>query len=79
MRMRADGFDYKAGAYALTRYDANSDGHSVTVRIQNRQGKLTISDRNVVVRLITESGVVQANGMESKGIVIRQLSSRGKE
>lgn len=65
-----DGFGYSRGEYALTRYRASRQGDSVVVGLENRQGQMRIPDRPIEVRLITENGVLEGRGTESKGVVV---------
>jgi alpha-glucosidase len=68
-----DGFGYTRGDFALTTYRARREGESVVVGVENRQGRMRIPDRPVEVRLITENGVLEGRGTESKGIVVAGL------
>src|SRR5205814_3043495 len=47
-----DGFEYTAGDYALTQYRAVTQGDSVLVAVETRQGKRKIPDRPIQVRII---------------------------
>ena len=69
-----EGFDYAKGQYSLTRYHASRDGNTVAVKIQNRSGDRKVTDRRIHVRLITEGGVLEGNGPESKGVRIADPS-----
>jgi alpha-glucosidase len=68
-----DGFGYTRGDFALTTYRARREGESVVVGVESRQGRMRIPDRPVEVRLITENGVLEGRGTESKGIVVAGL------
>ncbi len=70
-----DGFDYMRGNFALTTYRARREGESVVVGVEKRQGRMQIPDRPVEVRLITENGVLEGRGTETKGIVVAGLPS----
>lgn len=65
-----DGYGYLAGQYLLTSYTARRDGNSVIVEIASQQGKMPRPKRNVIVELITDKGVIKAEGDETKQIVI---------
>jgi alpha-glucosidase len=65
-----DGLDYLAGDYALTQYRAVRQGDSVLVGVENREGKRKIADRPMEVRVITNDGVREGRGTESKGVIV---------
>ncbi len=73
-----DGFGYKVGEYALTRYQAKREGDALVVRIQNRSGELKVPDREVRVRVVTDDGILEGEGKESEGIRIDSGSLKGK-
>jgi alpha-glucosidase len=68
-----DGFDYTKGDYALTQYRASRQGDSVVVRPENRQGRRQIPDREIEVEVVTENGVLEGRGNESKGVVVTSM------
>ena len=70
-----NGFGYQQGDYALTHYSAIRQGKSVTVKIENREGKRTISDRTIHVCLIMHDRVLEKSGLESEGVTF-QTDSR---
>jgi alpha-glucosidase len=65
-----DGFDYSKGDYALTQYRASLEGESVLVRVEHREGHRRIPDREIEVQVITERGVLEGYGTESKGVFV---------
>jgi alpha-glucosidase len=65
-----DGFEYTKGDYALTQYRAMTQGDSVLVSLETRQGKRQIPDRPIQVRIITDDGVREGRGSESKGVLV---------
>ena len=66
-----EGFGYKTGDYALTRYHATRKGKSVIVTIEKREGKRSILDRTIHVQLVVNGPDVEAAGLESQGIVLQ--------
>jgi alpha-glucosidase len=69
-----EGFDYRNGQYALTHYTATRDGNKIQVKIENRDGKLTVPDRTIEVRVITDTGILKGSGKEGQGITITAKS-----
>jgi alpha-glucosidase len=69
-----DGFEYDRGDYALTWYRARREGESIVVKMERRQGKREISDREIEVQVVMESGVLKGRGAESKGVTITGTS-----
>ncbi|MBU1260772.1 MAG: DUF5110 domain-containing protein [Planctomycetes bacterium] len=65
-----EGYRNRNGEYLLTKYAARQDGERVIVEILSQQGKMPRPKRNVIVELITEKGVIKAEGDETKQIVI---------
>ncbi len=65
-----DGYGYRNGEYLLTKYAARQDDERVIVEILSQQGKMPRPKRNVIVELITDKGVIKAEGDETKQIVI---------
>jgi alpha-glucosidase len=66
-----DGFGYTKGEYALTQYAASREGNAVTVHVENRQGNLSIPDREIRVKVMTDSGIVEGTGSDSHGVSVR--------
>jgi alpha-glucosidase len=65
-----DGFEYRNGDYALSQYRASRDGNSIVVRLYSRRGHRKIPDRDIGVKVITDQGVLEGHGSESKGVAI---------
>lgn len=65
-----DGYGYLQGAYRLTEYTARREGNRVAIRVQRQEGQMTQPHRTVHVELITESGVIKADGNEQGEISI---------
>ena len=63
-----DGFGYRDGAYALTRYTAAPEDGAVVVRQGHREGDMNLPEQQVTVELVTPTGVVKARGDIVKGI-----------
>jgi alpha-glucosidase len=68
-----DGYGHLKGQYLLTSYRAKRDGGKVTVEIASQQGKMARPKRNAIVELVTDKGVVKAEGDETKQIVINNM------
>lgn len=63
-----DGWDFEKGQYRLTEYTARQDANSVTVQISRQEGQRPRPLRRVFVQLITEKGILKAEGEETKTI-----------
>ncbi|MFH1371601.1 MAG: TIM-barrel domain-containing protein [Planctomycetota bacterium] len=70
-----DGYGYRNGEYLLTKYAARQDNNRVFVEIISQQGKMPRPKRNVIVELITDKGVIKAEGDETKQIVIKYVTN----
>lgn len=65
-----EGFEYQKGMYILTTYEASQKDNTVSVRIRSEQGAMQRPQRGAHVELITDSGVITADGSETSGIDI---------
>jgi alpha-glucosidase len=65
-----DGFGYQKGDYRQTRFAAKQQGNRVTVTLEPK-GKMPKLNRNVSIELVTEKGIVKAEGRESQPIEIK--------
>jgi alpha-glucosidase len=65
-----DGFAYKDGAYSRSYFFAQQAGDSVTVGLLSREGALPDTPRQVLVRVVTDSGVFSGSGNPDTGISI---------
>lgn len=65
-----EGFDYRDGAYARTRYSASSNEDVVTVKIDSHSGDLPSFEGDVQVRVITEAEVLEGEGHTAAGIQV---------
>jgi alpha-glucosidase len=63
-----EGYGYQNGDYLLTKYSAVSKDGKVIVKIALEEGKMKRPDREVVVEVVTEDGVVIGKGNE-KGVI----------
>lgn len=66
-----DGYGFKNGEYALTRYVATSEGDTVTVDVAGVDGKMARTGRKVIVSIVTDTGIVSAEGVDGKPIVVK--------
>ncbi|HEY3662626.1 MAG TPA: DUF5110 domain-containing protein, partial [Chthoniobacterales bacterium] len=66
------GFGYQKGEYALTHYAAHREGDSVLVKIEKRSGSQAVPERVTQVRVITDDGVMEGSGAETKEIRIEK-------
>jgi alpha-glucosidase len=65
-----DGYEYLNGAFRLTEYTAQRQENRVTIRISKQEGQMEIPRRKVHVELITDGGVIVADGDEQGEISI---------
>jgi alpha-glucosidase len=65
-----EGYGYQNGDYLLTKYSAVSKDGKVIVKIALEEGKMKRPDREVVVEVVTEDGVVMGKGIEKRVIKI---------
>ena len=70
-----DGYGYRNGEYLLTKYAARQDNNRVFVEIISQQGQMPRPKRNVIVELITDKGIIKAEGDETKQIVIKYVTN----
>lgn len=63
-----DGMEYQNGYYLLSTYSAKREGAKVVVRVERAEGKLARQERPVVVRVITDTGVVEGTGTDGRPI-----------
>jgi alpha-glucosidase len=67
-----DGWAFQKGDYLLTTYRARTEGGKVIVSIANSEGSRPRPARQVMVEVVTDSGVIKAQGTEAAGIVIEK-------
>jgi alpha-glucosidase len=65
-----DGYEYLSGAYRLTEYIAQRQDNRVVVRVNKQEGQMETPRRKVHVELITDGGVIGADGDEQGKISI---------
>lgn len=65
-----DGYGYINGEYLLSDYVAKRQGGRVIVEIANHRGNMSRPKRKLIVKLITDKGVIEAEGVETKKIEI---------
>jgi alpha-glucosidase len=65
-----DGWDFEKGRYLLTEYTARKDDNSVRVQISRQEGQRPRPPRKVFVKLIAETGILKAEGQETKTITV---------
>jgi len=65
-----EGFGYLSGDYLLTTYAAEERDGKVEVRVEGVEGRMARPEREVVVELVTDDGVVRAEGTEGAPIVV---------
>ncbi len=70
-----DGYGYLNGQYLLTKYAARKIGEKVIVEILSKQGQMPRPERQTIVELITASGVIKAQGDETKQIQVDSTGS----
>jgi alpha-glucosidase len=66
-----DGFGYRDGEFALTHYTATTEGGEIVVRIKNKEGRMEIPDREIVVEVVGDGGVLRAKGRALEGVRVR--------
>ena len=59
-----EGWEFKDGQYLLTKYTASTVGDKVVVKIDSEEGSLARPDREVMVEIVTDSGVIKGSGRE---------------
>jgi len=64
------GYDYIGGDYRLARYTATQVGNTVTVEVAEIDGQRDTPSRQVVIEIVTASGVVTGSGVDNNGGVI---------
>lgn len=65
-----DGFAYREGDYLLTTYEAVQQGGEVTVTMASSEGRRARPARRIVVRLVTESGLIEATGRDGQPVTL---------
>ncbi len=65
-----DGWGFRTGEYLLTRYEASTDGKTVTIKATTTDGKLPRPNRRVEVRVLLDAGK-EATGAGREGESIR--------
>lgn len=65
-----DGYGYTKGEYLHSTYTAIQKGATVTVSLTNADGKMPRAKRLVVVKVLTDKGVVQASGTDGQAITV---------
>lgn len=63
-----DGWAFRDGEFRLSRFEARSEGGEVVVRRVGVEGRLTPTDRRVMVRLIGAGGERSGSGTEVGGV-----------
>ncbi|MBA4028044.1 MAG: alpha-glucosidase [Planctomyces sp.] len=66
-----DGFGYQQGDFLRTTYTATRRGDTVTVAIGSAEGNRQRIDRPLIVRVVTESGVVEGVGRDGQPVTVR--------
>ncbi len=67
-----DGYGYRNGEFLLTRYAASTDARgNVTVDVAGTDGKMARAQRSLIVELLTDKGVVRAQGVDGQPVTIK--------
>ncbi|NOX59624.1 MAG: DUF5110 domain-containing protein, partial [Planctomycetes bacterium] len=69
-----EGLTYQSGDYRLARYTATQSGTTVTVSVQTLEGTMATPTRQVVVEVVTDSGVFSATGTDVANGVIANVA-----
>ncbi len=64
-----DGYGYRNGEYLLSEYTAARNGGAIEVRVRTVEGSMARPDRNVVVKILGEKGVLAQGGGKDGGVI----------
>jgi alpha-glucosidase len=65
-----DGFGYKDGDYLLTTYGAERTAQGVRVMVARTEGRRARPDRELIVRVLTPTGVIEQRGRDGKDVIV---------
>lgn len=65
-----DGFGYKDGDYSLTTYGAERTAQGVRVMVARTEGRRARPDRELIVRVLTPTGVIEQRGRDGKDVIV---------
>jgi alpha-glucosidase len=66
-----DGYSYQDGNYLLTTYEAMQKGNEIMVTVAHSEGRRPRPPRAVVVRVLTDSGTIEAEGVDGQTLTVQ--------
>jgi alpha-glucosidase len=69
-----EGYGYQAGDFRLARYTAAQSGDAVIIEVAEVEGQMATPNRQVVIEIVTNTGVVTGTGTDAPSGVIATVS-----
>ena len=66
-----DGYGYDNSIYSLTTFTAEKKGKNIIIKVSDKEGKYAPKTKKLTVHLITDGGVVKAEGKFLKDVKIK--------